>query len=237
MNQEILQLYKRRIENVRKWIEFGMRPEPKSGESPANSDFLDVVRLKNYFGLSHGQHIRLLPAFDEVILSANGMLAYCRIANLWTMYDTNSCEEVLAQSLPERPIYHEDQNTLELVTTEKRHGLYDLIGRRMLLKPEFDDVDCCAAYSHLWVRKDSRWGYVNKETQRVTLVPDMSMAYEANGGMFLRYNDKIICIDENGSADTEALRRFVLKGRGRGEIRNAKYHETVVFNIYGDILY
>ena len=97
-------------------------------------------------------------------------------------------------------------------------------------------MDCSAAYSHLWVRKGKRWGYVNKITGEEVLVYDMDMAYEADGGLFLRTGDRIICIDERGVSDEHALRKFVISRQGRGVVRNAQYHVSVYFDIYGNII-
>lgn len=232
MNETIRKTYNRRVEQARERIIFHLQPELIS-----KSVFADVVRLRKFFGMSKGKDVRLWPVFDELVLSTNGTVAFCRIDELWTFFDTQTGEEILTNSFPSLPIDHAIHHTLELVVDIHRHGLYDVRGKQLLLEAEFDDVDCSGSFSHLWVRKGGLWGYVNKKTKKETLVSDMDMAYEAEGGLFLRYGDKIICVDENGSSDIQALRRFVFNNQGRGMVHNDKYHETVYFNIYGDILH
>ena len=68
------------------------------------------------------------------------------------------------------------------------------------------------------------------------MVDDMDMVYEADGGLFMRKGFQIFMIDERGVSDERALRRYVLSHDGRGVVRNAKYHETKYFDIYGYIL-
>lgn len=235
MNQEIRQKYSRRFEQTLRRLEFLMIPQiVERGERVC------VVRLKLYYGVGTNSSndavtLKILPVFDEVVLSQDETIAFCRIDQLWTLYNTSTGEEILTQSFPTLPIYYDTYNTLELVSNDHR-GLYDIKNQRLLLETVFDDVDCCAMYSHLWVRENRLWGYVNKETGKKTLVPEMDMAYEANGGLFLRCGDNIICVNEGGFADVQSLRKFVLEGNGRGKVRNEKYHETVIFNIYGNIL-
>ena len=64
MTGDFKQTYERRVEMARQRIQFGMTPEMIS-----KGDFADVIRIKNYLGLSSDQKVLLLPVFDEVKFS------------------------------------------------------------------------------------------------------------------------------------------------------------------------
>ena len=231
MNDNILSIFTRRCEQAKERLVYSVKPEHYKTVGDT-----DVVLMKKYYGLSRGGKLILLPVFDEIKFSEDGNVIFGLISNLWTMFDTYSGQELIPQSFEDLPVYNYAYRTLEIIVDNQHHGLYDVNSKRMILKPEYDDVDCSTAFSHLWVRKGRRWGFVNKTTCQETLVYDMDMAYEADGGLFLRRGQKIIHIDERGISDEQALRRFVLSHKGRGVVHNAKYHDTTYFDIYGNII-
>jgi len=231
MNESIYNIFEQRLCKAKERLDFAMRPMISY-----NGPLADIVVLKKYYGLQKDDELLILPVFDEMYFSEDGSVAFGRINDLWTLYDACSGQELIEQSFVSLPVFHQAHHTLEIIVDAQHHGLYDLFGKRLLLEPNYDDVDCCSAYSHLWVKKDHRWGYVNKETRKEVLVYDMDMAYEADGGLFLRRGERILLIDEQGINDAHALRRFVLSHQGRGLVRNAKYHDSVYFDIYGNII-
>ena len=231
MNDKILPIFERRLQKAQERLAFGMKPDVFLEGSLA-----DVTIMKKYYGLSKYEEILLMPVFDELCLLENGSVTFGRIDDLWTIYDSRTGEELIDESFSAKPFYHQAHHTLEIVVDDQYHGLFDVNGKRQLLAAQYDEVDCSAAYSHLWVRKGKRWGYVNKITGEEVLVYDMDMAYEADGGLFLRTGNRIICIDERGVSDEHALRKFVISRQGRGVVRNAQYHVSVYFDIYGNII-
>lgn len=231
MNDNILSIFTRRCEQAKERLTYSVKPERYKTIGDT-----DVVLMKKHYGLSRGGELILLPVFDDISISEDGSVFFGRISNLWTMYDIFSGQELVPQSFEDLPVFNYAHRTLEIIIDDEHHGLYDVNGKRMVLQPEYDDVDCSTAFSHLWVKKGRRWGYVNKATGQETLVYDMDMAYEADGGLFIRREQIILLIDERGISDEHALRRFVLAHNGRGVVRNAKYHETTYFDIYGNII-
>ena len=231
MNDKILPIFERRLQKAQERLAFGMKPDVFLEGALA-----DVTIMKKYYGLSKYEEILLMPVFDELCLLEDGSVTFGRIDDLWTIYDSRTGEELIYESFSAKPIYHQAHHTQEIVVDDQYHGLFDINGKRQLLAAQYDEVDCSSAYSHLWVRKGKRWGYVNKITGEEVLVYDMDMAYEADGGLFLRTGDRIICIDERGVSDEHALRKFVISRQGRGVVRNAQYHVSVYFDIYGNII-
>lgn len=231
MNDNTQTIYSRRFQQAEESLAFAIKPELFLEGGMSN-----IVQMKRYFGLSRGEKLLLLPVFDEMCFSEDGSAVFGRISDQWILYDSYTGQELVKQSFESKPIYHQAHSTLEIIVDDHHHGLYDINKKKLLLNTEYDAVDCSAAFSHLWVKKGQRWGFVNKETGVETLVYDMDMAYEADGGLFLRHGNIIICIDENGVNDELALRRFVLLKNGRGMVHNARYHESVFFDVYGNIL-
>lgn len=235
MITDILNIYERRCCKAENRLSFGIKPEIVSTNASKSST---IVKLKQYYGLANtGMSVVLLPAFDEMCFTANDELALGRIEDQWMLFDAHSGERLLEKTLPCLPTYDEAHLTLELVTEEQNRGLYDVRSRHLVIDTAYDDVDCSTQYAHLWVRRGNRWGFVEKATGReLCLVSDMQMAYQADGGFFLRYHDSIICVDERGIKDALALRHYVVAHGGRGNVYNAKYHTTVWFDVYGNIL-
>lgn len=232
MTPELIPTFERRSRRTRERLEFNVKHETVS-QGPC----ADIIRLREHFGVAVSDNIVLLPVFDEVVFSDNGFLAYCRIEELWTVYNSTTGQELLEQSLQQPPVYHGDYQTLELIADEHHKGLYDISSKKLVLKAEYSDVDSCTAYSHLWVRKGDQWGFVEKATGKETLFYGIESAFEADGGLFLRKDDTILSINSDGYADDMLLRRYVLQHNGRGKVYNAKYHDTVYFDVYGNVLY
>ena len=196
---------------------------------------VDLIQLKKYFGIKYNNDITILPVFDEIVLSDFCDIASCRIGDLWTIYTIDSGEEVFEHSLASLPIYYDSCQTLEIVNAEGHHGLFDIRHQELVMSPNYDEVGSCIDYDYIWVRKKSGWGFVNKLSHKEIIVDGMDMAYEADGGLFLRMNDRIICVDEDGISNPNLLRNYVVKNQGRGRVHNDKYHQSVFFDVYGII--
>lgn len=231
MSPDILTTYNRRCKQAQDRLDFKV-----SVETILHGTFANIVKVRKHYGLSVSGNIVLLPVFDEIQFSEEGSLAYCRIGDLWTLYVSTTGEEVMSQSIGRIPTYNSGHRTLELVANDGRKGLYDTVTRRLVLEAIYDEVSPCASYSHVWVRKGNQWGFVDRTTREETLLYGMTRAFEADGGLFLRENDRIVCIDSTGNADMRTLRLFVLHHHGRGSVHNDKYNETLYFDIYGNIL-
>lgn len=231
MSPDILTTYNRRCKQALERLDFKVPVE-----TILQGAYADIVKVRNYHGLSVSGNIMLLPVFDEIQFSEEGSLAYCRIGDLWSIYLSATGKEVMSQSTGSIPTYNSGHRTLELVANDGRKGLYDTVTRSLVLEAIYDEVSPCASYSHVWVRKGNQWGFVERATRKETLLYGMNRAYEADGGLFLRENDRIVCIDSTGNADMRALRLFVLNHHGRGSVHNDKYNETLYFDIYGNIL-
>ena len=201
-----------------------------------SGSFADIIMLREFYGLSKKGKTVLLPAFDEVMFSVDGKLAYCRIDDNWMVYGAEDGKEILHQSLPDIPIQYDAFGTLEVVKGKGCHGLFDLFSRTMLLEARYDEVDPCPIYSHLWVRRGEEWGFVEKASGREALFSGMTMAFEADGGLFLQRNDEVMALDSEWHFDPFALRKYVISNQGRGTAHNDKYHISVVFDVYGNIL-
>ena len=231
MNDKTNNVYQARQKRVLESLKFQRKPEFFEEGRVSN-----IVSLKRYYGLSRSEKLILMPVFDEICFSENGDIAFARIEDMWNLFDAYTGAELIPDSMASIPIYNSAHQTLEIIVDENHHGLYDLNLKRLILPAEYDEVDCSTAFSHMWVRKGTCWGYVQKGTGRETMVDDMDMVYEADGGLFMLKGSQIFMIDERGVSDERALRRYVLSHDGRGVVRNAKYHETKYFDIYGYIL-
>ncbi|MBP5547861.1 MAG: hypothetical protein J6X58_03080 [Bacteroidales bacterium] len=233
MNPELKKTYDRRYENAQQRLKFKEKPEIVESVSFAN-----IACMNDRYGVITNDRIVVMPVFDEIKLSDDGVIAYCRLGDLWTLYSTIDGEEILPQSIPSLPIYDSAHQTLEIVADEHHHGLYDINSHKLVLEAEYDDVDCCTAYRYLWIKENNEWGFIEKNSKTKRTIPNTAMAYEAEHGLFIRMKEQniIICINEDGISDPMALRKYVLANGGRGTAYNAKYHETVHFDIYGNIL-
>lgn len=229
--EEIDKIYRSRIGKAKERLRFGLRP--KSLTTIRDSC---IVKLNDFFGVKYREQLSLLPVFDEIRLSDDGALAFCRIKNLWAVFSSPSGKRVIESSLCEIPIYHSSYHTLEIIAENRLRGLYDTLNLQLLLRADYDEVGHCAQFNYIWIRKGKAWGFVNKSTHKEILIDKMDMAYKADGGLFLRSNDEIICLNTSGVNDSMALRHYVANHHGRGKVYNENYHETVIFDIYGHIL-
>lgn len=231
MEKETLSTFNRRKEQAAERMRFCVPTEEVAACGNAR-----IVKQRNWYGVAYAGRVSLLPVFDEASLSEDGRLALGRILDVWQLYDATTGEPVVDMSFSVAPIFHSEYHTVEIITPDGLHGLLDTTGRKIVVRPLYDEVGINTAYPFVWVRKGSSWGFVEQESGKEVLVDGVDMVYETEQGCFFRQGNDIVSVDSKGVSTPGVLRHLVVSNNGRGCARNSKYHETVVFDVYGKIL-
>lgn len=199
------------------------------------SDEYKIMRRKELYGVDNVSGKEELPTIADAIQLLPNRLAVINIKGKYGIFDLRDHSWVIEPNC-DQLIVNDFRSTIECVIGEK-HGLVDIMSRRLIVKPEYDDVSLCISGSYIWVKEDDKFHFVEKESGKLVRIPDASFAYDCDKDtLFVRIDNHVVCVDDGGGIDKVRFRDILVASKGRLRLENSRYHTIHIIDQYGYII-
>lgn len=194
-----------------------------------------VMRRKEMYGVDNVSGEEELPTIADAIQLLPNRLAGIKIKSKYGIFDLQDHLWVIEPNCHQL-IANDFRNIIECVIGEK-HGLVDIMSRRLIVKPEYDDVSLCISGNYIWVKQNDNFHFIEKGSGKLIRIPNASYAYDCDKDtLFVRKGNHVVCVDDRGGIDKVRFREIIVASKGRLRLENSRYHAIHIIDQYGYII-